>query len=51
MIPQVRPLHESRLFKRIPPEYHPYIRRVMLMIVFAATLGVVLALVIPAGHH
>jgi hypothetical protein len=51
MIPQARPRHRSAMFKRLPPEYRPYMRRVAIMIVLAATLGVVLGLVIPAGHH
>jgi hypothetical protein len=51
MIPQARPRHPARMFKRIPPEFHPYMRRVAIMIVLAATAGVVLALVVPAGHH
>ena len=35
----------------LPPEYRPYLRRVAILIVLAAVLGVVLALAIPAGHH
>jgi hypothetical protein len=35
----------------LPPEFRPYLRRVVMLIVLAAALGVVLALVIPAGHH
>jgi hypothetical protein len=35
----------------LPPEFRPYLRRVAMLIVLAAALGVVLALVIPAGHH
>jgi len=37
--------------KRIPPEFHPYLRRVAMLMVLAALAGVVLALVVPAGHH
>jgi hypothetical protein len=37
--------------RRLPPEYRPYVRRVAIMIVLAAALGVVLALLIPPGHH
>jgi hypothetical protein len=37
--------------RRLPPEYRPYVRRVAIMIVLAAIAGVVLALVIPPGHH
>jgi len=37
--------------RRLPPEYRPYVRRVAIMIVLAAALGVVLALIIPPGHH
>jgi len=36
---------------RIPPEYRPYARRVLLLMLAAAILGVVLGLVVPAGHH
>jgi hypothetical protein len=35
----------------LPPEYRPYVRRVVLLIILAAALGATLALVIPAGHH
>ena len=37
--------------KSLPPEYRPYVRRVAILIVLAAALGVALALAIPAGHH
>jgi hypothetical protein len=37
--------------RRIPPEYRPYARRVLYLIVFAAVLGVVLGLVIPPAHR
>jgi hypothetical protein len=43
MIPQV--------FDRLPPEYRPYLRRIALLVVLAAAAGVVLALLVPAGHH
>jgi len=36
---------------RIPPEYRPYLRRVLLLVIAAALLGVVLGLVVPAGHR
>ncbi|HEY7967523.1 MAG TPA: hypothetical protein VID68_10880 [Solirubrobacteraceae bacterium] len=36
---------------RIPPEYRPYMRRVLLLIIGAAVLGAVLAFVVPAGHR
>jgi hypothetical protein len=36
---------------RIPPEYRPYLRRVLMLVVAAAVLGAVLALVVPAGHR
>jgi len=39
------------MLNRLPPEFRPYVRRVAMLIVFAALLGVVLALVVPAGHH
>jgi hypothetical protein len=39
------------LLNSLPPEYRPYLRRVAMLIVLAAVLGVVLALLIPAGHH
>jgi hypothetical protein len=35
----------------LPPEYRPYLRRVALLILAAAVAGVVLALIVPAGHH
>jgi hypothetical protein len=35
----------------IPPEFRPYLRRVVILIILAAALGVALALAIPAGHH
>jgi hypothetical protein len=37
--------------RRIPSEYRPYVRRVVMLMVLAAALGVTLALVIPPGHH
>jgi hypothetical protein len=39
------------MFKSLPPEFRPYLRRVAMLIVLAAVLGVVLALVVPGGHH
>ena len=39
------------MFNWLPPEFRPYLRRVAMLIVLAAILGVVLALVIPPGHH
>jgi hypothetical protein len=41
----------ENVFSRLPPEYRPYMRRVVMLMVFAAALGVVLALALPAGHH
>jgi hypothetical protein len=35
----------------LPPEFRPYLRRVAMLIVLAVVAGVVLALVVPAGHH
>jgi hypothetical protein len=37
--------------RRIPPEYRPYMRRVMYLVIAAAVLGVVLGLVIPPAHR
>jgi hypothetical protein len=39
------------MFRRIPPEYRPYLRRVAMLMVLAAALGIVLAFAIPGGHH
>jgi len=39
------------MLRRLPPEYRPYLRRVVMLMILAATLGIVLALVVPAGHH
>jgi hypothetical protein len=39
------------VLNRLPPEYRPYLRRVAMLVVLAAVLGIVLALVVPAGHH
>ena len=54
MIPQARG-HRAQpppiVLNSLPPEFRPYLRRVAMLIVLAAALGVVLALVIPAGHH
>jgi hypothetical protein len=38
------------MWQRIPPELRPYLRRVAMLVVLAAVLGVVLAFVIPAHH-
>ena len=37
--------------RSLPPEYRPYLRRVVLLMILAAALGVALALAIPGGHH
>jgi len=52
MIPQARP-HRARapVLNSLPPEFRPYLRRVAMLMVLAAALGVALALLIPAGHH
>jgi hypothetical protein len=39
------------MLRSLPPEYRPYVRRVAMLIVLAAVLGVILGLVIPGGHH
>jgi hypothetical protein len=39
------------MLRSLPPEYRPYVRRVAILIVLAAALGVVLGLAIPGGHH
>jgi hypothetical protein len=39
------------LLKSLPPEFRPYLRRVAMLMVLAAAIGVALALAIPAGHH
>ena len=39
------------MLNSLPPEYRPYLRRVAILIILAAALGVALALLIPAGHH
>jgi hypothetical protein len=39
------------VLNRLPPEYRPYLRRVAMLIVLAAALGVALALLIPPAHH
>jgi hypothetical protein len=46
------------LLSRLPPEIRdqlrearPYLRRVAMLMVLAAALGVTLALLIPGGHH
>lgn len=38
------------MWERVPPELRPYLRRVAMLVVLAALLGVVLAFVIPAHH-
>jgi hypothetical protein len=38
------------MWERVPPELRPYLRRVAMLVVLAAVLGVVLAFVIPAHH-
>jgi hypothetical protein len=38
------------VLNRLPPEFRPYLRRVVMLMVLAAALGVVLALAIPGGH-
>ncbi|HEY1778179.1 MAG TPA: hypothetical protein VGG41_18625 [Solirubrobacteraceae bacterium] len=48
MIPQAAP---RSMLNRLPPEYRPYLRRVAMLIVLAVIAGVVLALVVPGGHH
>jgi hypothetical protein len=37
--------------RSLPPEYRPYVRRVAILIIVAALLGVALALAIPPAHH
>ncbi len=39
------------MLNRLPPEYRPYLRRVAMLMVLAAALGVTLALIIPSSHH
>jgi hypothetical protein len=39
------------VLNRLPPEYRPYLRRVAMLMVLAAALGVALALIIPGSHH
>jgi len=39
------------VLNRLPPEFRPYLRRVVMLIVLAAALGVALALIVPGGHH
>jgi hypothetical protein len=62
MIPQARrPRAQpavAPLLSRLPPEIRdqlrearPYLRRVAMLMVLAAALGVTLALLIPGGHH
>jgi len=52
MIPQARSHRApATVLNSLPPEFRPYLRRVLMLIVLAAALGVALALLIPAGHH
>jgi hypothetical protein len=55
MIPQARAARPTRprhtLLNRLPPEFRPYMRRVMMLVVLAAALGIALALIVPGGHH
>ena len=44
-------IRRATVLNSLPPEYRPYLRRVAMLIVLAAVLGVVLALALPAGHH
>jgi hypothetical protein len=48
---RARPAVPKPVLNRLPPEYRPYLRRVAMLIVLAAVLGVALALIVPAGHH
>ena len=41
----------SPVLNRLPPEYRPYLRRVAMLMVLAAALGVALALIVPSSHH
>jgi hypothetical protein len=49
--PRARTPEREPLLNRLPPEYRPYMRRVVMLIVLAAALGVALALIIPAPHR
>jgi hypothetical protein len=55
MIPQARHhrAHEPppTVLNSLPPEFRPYLRRVAMLMVLAAAIGVALALLIPTGHH
>jgi hypothetical protein len=55
MIPQARTArptrHRHTVLNRLPPEFRPYLRRVVMLMVLAAALGVALALIVPGGHH
>ena len=39
------------MLNRLPPEFRPHLRRVAMLMVLAAALGVALALLVPGGHH
>jgi hypothetical protein len=39
------------VLNRLPPEFRPYLRRVVMLMLLAAALGIVLALIVPGGHH
>jgi hypothetical protein len=39
------------VLNRLPPEFRPYLRRVAMLMVLAAALGIALALLVPGGHH
>jgi hypothetical protein len=49
--PSPRAPATATVLNSLPPEFRPYLRRVVILIVLAAALGVALALAIPAGHH
>jgi hypothetical protein len=52
MIPQARPHRApATVLNSLPPEFRPYLRRVAMLMVLAAAIGVALALLIPTGHH
>lgn len=38
-------------FRSLPPEVRRHLRRVGLLMLLAAALGVALALALPPGHH
>jgi len=45
------PRAPATVLNSLPPEFRPYLRRVVILIILAAALGVALALAIPAGRH